>query len=61
MISVNHLVGKGEQFIRQVQAEHLGSLEIDDQLELYRLRYRQVGRFLAFEDAAGIDAGLLIS
>ena len=43
-----------------VEAERLGGLEVDDQLELGRLHDRQVGRLLALENAAGIDAGLAI-
>ena len=42
---------------RHVEAERLGGLEIDDQLELGRLRDRQVGGFGALENPAGIDAG----
>ena len=34
--------------------------EIDDQLELGRLQHRQVGRFLTFEDTAGLHADLTI-
>ena len=41
-----------------VEAERLGGLEIDDELELGRLHHRQVGRLLALENAADIDAGL---
>ena len=41
-----------------VEAERLGGLEIDDQLELGGLLHRQVGRLLALENPAGVDAGL---
>ena len=43
-----------------VEAERLGGLEVDDQLELGGLLDRQVGRLLALEDPAGIDADLTI-
>ena len=36
----DHLVGAGEQRGGQGQAERLGSLEVDDKLELGRLFYR---------------------
>ena len=40
------------------EPERLRSLDVDDQLEFGRLHHRQVGRFLALEDAAGIVADL---
>ena len=45
---------------RHVEAERLGGLEVDDQLEFGRLLDRQVGRLLALENAAGVDASLLV-
>ena len=41
-----------------VEAERLGGLEVDDQLDLCGLDHRQVCRLLALENAAHIDAGL---
>ena len=41
-----------------VDAERLGRLQVDDELELGRQLDRHFGWLLALEDAAGIDAGL---
>ena len=45
---------------RHVEAERLGGLEIDDQLDLRQLLDRQVGWLVALENPAGVDAGLAI-
>jgi hypothetical protein len=47
----NYLVGEGEQFVRNSQAERLGGLEVDDELESGGLHDRKVERLLALEDA----------
>ena len=39
-----------------VEAERLGGPEIDHELDFRDLLYRQIGRLLALEDAAGVDA-----
>ena len=43
-----------------LEAERLGGLQVDDELELGRLHDRQVGGLLTLEDPAGIDADLTI-
>ncbi len=42
------------------QAERLGGLEIDDQLECRRLLDRQIGGLGALEDPSGVNADLAI-
>ena len=54
------LVGAREQHRRKVEAERLGSLEIDDEFELGRLQHRKVGRLVALENSANVDTGLAI-
>src|SRR6516162_4055108 len=57
--SFDDLVGVGKQRRRNGETEYLGSLRVDDQLELARLHDREVGRFRAFEDAADVDPYLM--
>ena len=45
----DHLVGAADQRQRNGEAERLGSLQVDDQLDFGGLLDRQVGRLLAFE------------
>jgi hypothetical protein len=58
--SFDHLVGKHQQFVGNVETEGLGALEVDYQLKLGRLEDRQIGRLLSLENAPGIDAALTI-
>ena len=44
--------------MRHGEAERLGGLEVDDQLELGRLLDRQISRLGAFEDLSGVSADL---
>ena len=54
----DHLVGSHLHDQRHGKIEPLGGLEVDHELEFGGLHDWQVGRFLALEDAAGVDADL---
>ena len=58
--SFDHIVGAGEQRRRHVEAERLGGLQVEHELELGQLHDRQVSGLIACENAAGIDAHLAI-
>jgi hypothetical protein len=57
---LDQLVGGGGQSERHVEAKRLGSLEVDDQLEIRHLLDRQVARFFALKNPANVDANQAI-
>ena len=57
---LNQLVRAQQQRLRDREAECLSCLAIDYQLELRRLQNRQIARFGAIENLAGVIAGLAI-
>src|SRR6516225_7198586 len=48
----DHLVGGGQKRFWDGKAEGFGGFEVESQLDFYGLLDRQIGWFLAFEDAA---------
>src|SRR5438128_3920727 len=56
--SLDHLIGAAKQHQRNRQAERLRGPEIDDELELRRLLYRQVAGLFALENACGEQTSL---
>ena len=54
----DHLVGTGEQRGRHSEAERLGGLEVDHQLEFGRALHGQVGGLLALKDAIDVASSL---
>jgi len=57
--SFDHLVGAREERLWHGEAERLGGLEIDDQLDPGALVDRQIGGFLTLEDPSGVNADLV--
>jgi hypothetical protein len=57
---LDHLIGGRQQRFRDGEAERLGGLEVNGQLDFYGLLYRQIGRFIALENAPGIDTRLVV-
>jgi hypothetical protein len=52
--SLDHLVGARLQGQGQLDAERLGSLEIEDQLDPYGLLDRQISRLFTLENTANV-------
>src|SRR5262249_60177735 len=59
--SFDHLVGAGEQWQRDCYAKRLGSLEVQEHLDLRGLLHWQLARLFAFENTAGVDASQTVS
>ena len=59
--SFDHFVGLRKQRWRRGNPERLRGLEVNHQLEFRRLHDREIGGLLAFENPAGVNAGLAIS
>src|SRR5688572_29566596 len=59
--SLDYLIGPDQERLRGRDVQGFCGLEIDEQLGPGGLLDRQVRRFLALEDAAGIDAGETVS
>ena len=55
--SLDHLVGAAGERQRDGDAERLGGLEVQKQLNFRALLDRQLARLFAFENAGGVDAG----
>src|SRR5215467_4338488 len=53
----DHLVGEREQHRRNRQAERLGDLQIDDEIEFNRLLDRQIGRLRSAQNPVNITSG----
>ena len=54
---LDHLVRAREHGRRHLNAERVGSLEVDDEFVFHRRLHRQVRRLLAFQDAVDIAGG----
>src|SRR6516162_6791504 len=55
-VLLNHLIGAADERGRELESENLGSLQIDDELELRDQLDRQIRGLFAIEDSSGINA-----
>ena len=58
--SFDHLDGAAEQRERHGDAERLSGFEVQEHFNLRALLHKQVARLFAFENAGGVDSGLLV-
>src|SRR6516164_2618432 len=59
-VSLDHLIGSGQQRFRDGETKRLGCFEVDDHLDFCELLHRKVGRLFTLENAPGIDASLVV-
>jgi len=57
----NHLVGRGKNLRRQLEAKRFRSFAIDHQFDLRYSHYRQISGVRPLYNAPAVDAGLAIS
>src|SRR5262249_30102383 len=55
--SLNHFIRPRQHVGRNREADLLGGLQIDDELEFYRLLHGKIGRFSALENLIDIRGG----
>jgi hypothetical protein len=55
-VSLDHLVARLQEWLRDSEAKRLRSFEIDDELVFGRLLDRQVARFDTFEDTIDVSS-----